>query len=276
MGLETYDNSGKIFLKLKHGCLCEESKAERDGFKKVEGNLQDGTHYVKWIKPYKAVSGFVDRIEWYDREHNGRKFRGWNLHITDDDESYVLDIPFANRANSRWMKLAENIQFDEPVRFSAWNDRKTDTLAFNVQQGGTSVPQKYTRENPLDLPEPIQRSSGKWDYGAQEDFLVHRMNKNVLPACEAAASKRGVKAALSESPETNEEIHDEPDDAEEMQSLLKDIQGNLKAVAESRSSSIPVVMEESFGTRIWNDVTKMDITILAACNQKLADEIVPF
>lgn len=193
MGLEEYNNSGGLFLKVKHGHLCEESKTEREGFKKVSGTLRDGTTYVKWIKPYKAVSGYVNDIEWYDREHEGRKFRGWNISIDADGTPCSLDIPFSSRINSRFLKLAENIDFRKPVRFSAWLDKKTDTTAFNVQQDGVSVPQKYTRENPGDLPEPIQRRNGEWDYGAQEDFLCDRMLEVVIPTVKAAAALRPLK-----------------------------------------------------------------------------------
>jgi len=201
MGLETYDSEGSIFLKLKHGAICQESKTEREGYKLKEGVLRDGTQYRKWIKPYKAVSGYVTKLEWYDREHEGRKYRGWNIHIDADGTNCVLEIGFQSRANGRFMKLAENIDFRKPVRFSAWQDHKTDTLAFNVQQDGVSVPQKYTRENPHDLPEPIQRASGKWDYGAQEDFLCQRIHDVVIPTVEAANALRPLREAQPEEPE---------------------------------------------------------------------------
>lgn len=193
MGLEEYDNSGGLFLKIRREGICLESKTEREGYRKIEGKLADGTEFKKWIKPFKAVSGYVTKIEWYDREYNGRKFRGWNLHIDADGVPCNLDIPFASRVNSRFMKLAENIDFRKPVRFSAWHDRKTDSTAFNVQQDGVTVPQAYTRENPGNCPEPIQRRNGEWDYGDQEDFLCERMINTVIPTVEVAASLRPMR-----------------------------------------------------------------------------------
>jgi hypothetical protein len=211
MGLEEYGESNSTFLKIKHGCLCEESKKPRDGYKKVEGTLQDGTAYEKWIRPYKAVSGYVTKIEWYDREYNGRKFRGWNIHIDADGQPVVLDIAFDSRVNSRWMKVAENIDFRKTVRFSAWHDRKTDSTAFNVQQDGVSVPQRYTRENMGDCPEPVQRTSGKWDYGAQEDFLAQRMLDTVIPTVEAAAALRPLRTAQPVEEQTIAQQATQPD-----------------------------------------------------------------
>ena len=209
MALEKYDEEGSVtFLKIKHGHLCQESKKPRDGYKQIDGVLRDGTPYTKWIYPYKAVSGYVTKIEFYDREFEGRKFRGWHLYIDADGNPCVLDIPFTSRVNSRFMKVAENIDFRKPVRFSAWPDRKTDSTAFNMQQDGVTIPQKYTRENMYDCPEPVQRASGKWDYGEQEDFLVERMMSTVIPTVEAAAALRplraeaaGANGANAQSPE---------------------------------------------------------------------------
>jgi hypothetical protein len=194
MALEEYGDGNGIFLKIKHGCICQESKTEREGYKKVEGSLGDGTPWKKWIRPYKAVSGYIDKIDRYDREFEGRKYRGWNIFINDGENQYVLDIPFTSRINSRWMKLAESIDYNKPARFSAWTDRKTDSTALNVQQDGVSVPQKYTREDPGEMPEPVQRSSGKWDYGEQEDFLVDRVVRFVIPNVQIiAANRNGAK-----------------------------------------------------------------------------------
>lgn len=278
MGLEDYNNSGTVFLKLKHGHLCEDSKTAREGFDKVEGNLRDGTPFVKWIKPYRAVSGYIYKIDKYDREFNGRKFRGWNIHLDDGDFRAVLDIPFESRINSRWMKLAANIDFAKPVRFSAWQDRKTDTLAFNVQQMvdedvWMSVPQLYTRDNMGECPEPVQRSSGKWDYGAQEDFLVERMENYVIPTVVAATAKRLGDKAPTAPEQQSEADETEPD---ERPKLLSEIKKNLEAAASQDNSSIPKEMEDFFGTRIWKQVEEMEISMLDAAARKLLDHVVPF
>jgi hypothetical protein len=96
------------------------------------------------------------------------------------------------------MKLAENLNFNKPVEFSAWHDTKDDKTAFVVKQNGQSVPQKYTRDNPNGCPEPAQRGrQGKWDYTEQEDFLYERMINVVIPAVEQAEAARG----LGQSPD---------------------------------------------------------------------------
>ena len=87
------------------------------------------------------------------------------------------------------MKLAENIDFSQPVEFSAWQDTKTDKTAFNVKQGGKSVPQKYTQDDPGDCPPPVQSKLGKWNFDAQEEFLFDRMENVVIPMVNEAGNE---------------------------------------------------------------------------------------
>lgn len=278
MALEEYGEGNGTYLKIKHGCLCEESKVERDGYKKAEGVLQDGTPWKKWYRPYKAVAGYVNKIERYDRVHQGRKFRGWNIFIDADGTNCVLDIPFDSRVNSRWMKLAESIDYNKPVRFSAWQDRKDDKIAFNVQQDGVSVPQKYTREEPNGLPEPIQRSSGKWDYGAQEDFLTERLLKFVIPNVELiAANRNGTEKPPTEQANQSEPGGLENDDSNEG-GPLTDIKRSVKALAGTKAvngDSEEQLLKDFFGTDKWSEVEMLPEGLLKAQLRKL-DDLIPF
>lgn len=282
MALEDFDGGNGTYLKLKHGYLCQESKTEKEGWKKVEGEF-DGTPYKKWIRPYKAVNGYIDKIERYEREFSGRKIRGWNITINDGDGHYILDIPFASvKVNSRWMKIAESIDYNKPVRISGWLDRKTDSMAINIQQDGVTVPQKYTREDPGDMPEPIQRSSGKWDYGAQEDFLVDRLVRFVIPNVETIAAKRnGVDKPTQTQPETASGLEDdENDDANETSKdiALKDIKRSVNALAGTKivdGASVAQILKDYFGTDSIAEVEILPESLLRAQAAKL-DSLIPF
>lgn len=275
MGLEEYGEGNGVFLKIKHGCICQESKTEKEGYKKVEGVLRDGTPWKKWIRPYKAVSGFVDKIERYDREHEGRKFRGWNITINDGENQYLLDIPFDSKVNSRWMKLAESIDYTKPVRFSAWTDKKTDSTAINLTQEGVSVPQKYTREEPNGLPEPTQRASGKWDYGAQEDFLTERVLKLASTVEIIAAQRNDVDKPTSTEPTSGLEDHDSdetPDD------VIGNIKRSVKALAGTKvvdNADEPMILMQYFGMKDWEKIAALPEDLLKAQAARL-DDLIPF
>lgn len=284
MALEDFDGGNGTYLKLKHGYLCQESKTEKEGWKKVEGDF-DGEHYKKWIRPYKAVNGYIDKVERYEREFNGRRFRGWNITLNDNGEIYNLDIPFASvKLNSRWMKIAESIDYHKPVRISAWADKKREgAMALNIQQDGVTVPQKYSREDPGDMPEPIQRSSGKWDYGAQEDFLVDRIIRFVIPNVEVIAANRNNGAVKPEEPKLKTVaeaagLEDADPDESEMSEPMLAIRRSVKALAGTKitnNATETQMLNDYFGTSNWDEIEKLPEGLLKAQAKKL-DDLIPF
>jgi hypothetical protein len=189
-GLQEQTETGTKFLKIKHHSICEESKEEQAGFKPVEvTNPRTGETLTKYIKQYKGVEALVCKIEWYDTgEKYETRYMGWKIHMDADGMPCVLDLPFNSRPAGRFMRLAENLNFAEPVEFSAWYDKKNDATAFNVKQNGQSVPQLYTRENPGECPEPTKNKLGKWNFDEVNEFLYERMMHFVIPSVEAVGN----------------------------------------------------------------------------------------
>lgn len=281
MALEDFDGGNGTWLKLKHGFLCQESKTEKPGWKKIEGDF-DGEHYVKWIRPYKGVSGYIDKIDRYEREFGGRKIRGWNITITDGDGRYILDIPFASiKLNSRWMKLAENIDYRKPVRISAWADKQNQgAMAINVQQDGVKVDQKYTREEPGGMPEPVHRLSGGWDYSEQEDFLIDRIIRFVIPNVELIAAERNSREPEKPARTVAEAAGLEPVEPEDSgdSEPIAAIRRSVKALAGTRitdNATEEQLLEEYFGTKDWEEIGKLPAGLLKAQAVKL-DQMIPF
>jgi hypothetical protein len=188
-GLQEQTDTGTIFLNVKHHSICTESKTEKPGYKLIEvENPRTKQKITKFIKQFKSVEALICKIEWYEREHEGTTYRGWKLSLDANGVPAALDLPFNSRAGNRFMKLAENLDFTQPVEFSAWYDAKGDATAFNVKQNGESVRQLYTRDNPGECPPPTQNKLGKWNFDAQEEFLLDRMETVVIPRVEAAGN----------------------------------------------------------------------------------------
>ena len=199
---ERSEGSGKFFV-IKHNTICEESSKEQPGFKPVEVmNPSTGEVVHKFIKPYAALEAMVTRIEWRDTEDRyEQRYMSWKIHLDADGQKGVLEIPFESRTSSRFMKLAENIDFRRPVEFRAWKDQKTEGTAFYVGQRvndddekSISVPQKYTKENPGDCPVPVKRLGGKWNWDDQMEFLHERMMNVVVPRLAAVRLVLGEEA----------------------------------------------------------------------------------
>jgi hypothetical protein len=263
-GLVEQTNDG-IFLNVKHGGIVQESKNPREGFSPIEVvNVRSGATVVKYIKRYKKVIAHIKKIEWYDREYEDTRFMGWKLLLDDDDGTVcVLDLPFESRVGTRFMKLAENIDYSQPVEFSAWKG-PDDKTAFSVKQNGENVPQKYTRDSPGDCPPPVQGFNKKWNFDAQKEFLHARMIHAVIPKVQELNSGNGhyEPSSPTTSPATEE--------------ALGKIQTYLKDYAADKKITLNDAIEQWFGTRSWADVEKMSPEVIAATEEKLADEVVPF
>lgn len=199
---EKSEHSDSVFLVVKHHTICRESKEPRDGWRPVSvTNPRTGESITKYIYAYDSVSGFVDKIEWYDRtdEQSGARFIGYKIHMSDGDQSAILDLPFRSMGYRVFMKIAENLDYGKPVEFSAWYDRKEDRTAFLARQDGTSVKHRYTVSNPGDCPPPVKNDlTGKWDFSAQEVWLKDRIDREVVPVVEQWAEYRAANAPTVE------------------------------------------------------------------------------
>lgn len=211
---ERSERTGKFFV-VKHYSICEESAKERNGFEPIEvTNPQTKETTIKFIKRYETLEAMVTKIEWRDTEEKyEQRYMDWKVFLNANGETGVLTIPFSSRVGSRFMKLAENIDFNKPVEFRAWKDSKPgkpDATAFLVAQGGESIPQRYTRLDPGDCPEPVQKFGGKWNFDDQMEYLHAQMMNVVIPKVEAAQAAIGGQSGGQSEPEM--EHHPDFDD----------------------------------------------------------------
>lgn len=191
LGFHEQTNDGGLFFQVKHNTICIESRTEQVGFKQVEvKNPRTNETIIKWIKPFKSLTAYVTKIEWRDTgDQFEQRFLSWKIYLKAGEQVGVLELPFHSRTSSRFMRLAENLDFSQPVTFRAWRDAKTDSTAFYVGQNEVSVSQKYTKETPGECPVPIKDAlTGKWDFSAQNRFLHGQMINQIIPKVESVAA----------------------------------------------------------------------------------------
>lgn len=184
------DSSGGqfTFLVVKHNTICEESKEAREGFEPVEVfNPKTKETLTKFIDKWGSVTGFVNSIDYYDREHNGTRFQGIKINI---DDEVSLDLAAKTPAYDTFAKLAENIDFSKEVTFSAGLDKKNERTSFFVKQDGEGVKWLYTKDNPGDCPPWEKDDEGEWDSRKQRAFLKSRIIDVIIPAVEKATQER--------------------------------------------------------------------------------------
>ena len=187
-----------VFLVIKHGAICEEAKSAKDGFREITViNPKTNQQVTKFIREFTAVEGYVTDLLWYDTEKTYEtRYLGYKLKMDVDGTPAVLDLPFKSRPYDIFVKLAENIDFNKPVKFSAWHDRKEDRTAFCAWQDDAVVRWAYTKENPHGCPPAVKDDvTGEWDFRAQRKWLKERMDNAIIPAIKLAQEKReAVKA----------------------------------------------------------------------------------
>lgn len=271
-GLQEKTDDG-IFLVIKHGGIVQESKNAREGFVPIEvPNVRTGEKVIKYIKRYKGVEALIKKIDWYDREYEDTRFMGWKLLLDANGVACTLTLPFESQVGSRFMKLAENIDYSQPVEFSAWKS-PDDKTALSVKQNGENVPQKYTREDPGDCPAPVQGFNKKWNFDAQKQFLHERMISVVIPKVQAANQNGHTEAEqpAQENPSSNGN-----GTGTDGQINFAMIQSHLKDYATEQHVGVNDAIETWFGTRIWAEVEKLDPAIVKAQAAKLEEAVIPF
>lgn len=200
---EKSEHNDSVFLVVKHHTICQESKEPREGWRPVPvTNPRTGENITKYIRAYDGVTGYINKLEWYDRtdEQSGARFIGYKIHMSDGDQSVVLDLPFRSMGYRVFMKIAENLDYGKQVEFAAWHDRKEDRTAFLARQDGASIKHRYTVSNPGECPPPVKNDlTGKWDFSAQEVWLKQQIDAEVVPVVEQWAAYRAANAPKVEA-----------------------------------------------------------------------------
>lgn len=200
-GFITEQEAHKVYLKVKYDSICEVYDQPAEGLKKIEVNNPKTKEIVtKYIRPYAGVVAYVTGIEWYKREDKNtqKKYVGYNLHLDVGGQAAVLDLAYGKAAYRTFVRCAENVDWTQPVKFSAWKDKgKENATAFCLSQNETPIKWKFTRDNPNGMPPPVEQKSvggeSKWDWTAQEIWLKERIDEVVVPAIERANAARKPK-----------------------------------------------------------------------------------
>lgn len=199
-GLQPVRNANTIYLVIKHGCLCQESRTMRDGYDPIELADRDnpGVTYFKYIKPWGGVEAMVTDIQFRNEVFGGIPYISWRISLQADEGSpMVLELPLNSNVGDRFMKTAEALDFTKPVEFRAWQEKESKKTAFMILQDDKNVSQLYTKENPGDMPPARQRFDKTWDFEAQKEFLYQRMMEVVIPRVHEA---NGTKPEASVDP----------------------------------------------------------------------------
>ena len=197
MGLNVKSNSQrKEKVVIKHGGLCLESREPKPGYEKIPVfNPSTGKEQDKWIQKFSSLTGYITDISWYDTEEQFEtRFQGVDVTVVDSDgEETILDLPMGRKSLTDFCRRVENIDFSKEVEFRAFPDKeKSDRTVFFLKQDGKTVPSAYTKDGFLneECPQAVQnKRTGKWDFSAQEDWLLGNLLDTVIPSIKGQLDK---------------------------------------------------------------------------------------
>lgn len=198
MGLTKQSDSNSIIIQAKHYSLWRGLKAAEPGCDSVEvNNPSTGERVVKYGYRYNNLTAFAVRLEWYDTgTKHDTQYLGFKMHMIDGDGSkFILDMPLNSPLLKKFMRVAPNLNFSKEISITVFRGKgegAVDPTAIWFKQDDTTIFQAYTKDNPNGLPPAKQsRSTGKWNFDDQNDWLIERINEDTIPAVAAASVQRG-------------------------------------------------------------------------------------
>lgn len=220
MGLQRQTDSNAVYLAAKHFCLWQELKQPREGSVSVEvTNPETKQVITKHGFRNKTVEGRAVKMEPYKREHAGKKYIGYKLHLQDGPDLFVLDFPYESIFLRNFLKVAPNVDWTKPLSISVFKGKDDDgepqqSYWFRQKVGDDYQTLKwaFTREHPNGQPEPVKNArTDKWDFSTQQEWLVDKLDNETIPAIMEAA-----KTLTVPTPHASAEAEPEPGDEGDM------------------------------------------------------------
>lgn len=189
MGLEKRRDSNVVWLEVKHFCIWQQIKAPVEGCEAVEvKNPKTSELSTKYGYKYDTLNGHAIKLEWYDTANKySTRYIGYKLHLADEGQVYVLDMPYQSMVLRRFLRAAPNIDWNVPLAITAFKAKGEkqgdDSTGIWFRQEGETIKPFYTKDNPNGMPSATQDPvTHEWDFKPQHRWLVSELNEHIVPA----------------------------------------------------------------------------------------------
>lgn len=199
MALTKRTDSKMVYLEVKHYCLWRSLKKQEEGCEAIEvNNPSTGSKVTKYGYGFHTVSGRATKLIKYDTGNKyGTRYFGFKLHLVDGADTYVIDMPYYSQVLRRFLRLARNIDWNLPFSISAFKGKKKEGRTSGAeetgiwfQQRGETVKSYYTKETPHGMPPGLfDDVDQKWDFKAQQRWLVERIQEETIQDIAGAAAR---------------------------------------------------------------------------------------
>lgn len=148
---------------------------------------------------YDFIEGTVSAIEFSDDSYDGNDFRKLTLTLLDGDMVMKFGVNASNGYARQILMKLPNCDLSKPVKIQLSYEEETKKAGAFVNQGGTSIKQFWTKENPGNLPQlekVVFKGKEQWDGAKQSAWLEDFILKHVASKIDSTA-----KSGSSESSE---------------------------------------------------------------------------
>tara|TARA_Y100000401_G_scaffold70781_1_gene56891 strand:+ start:8365 stop:8982 length:618 start_codon:yes stop_codon:yes gene_type:complete len=173
MGLTNTSNRTSKIVTIVRGKFTIRLPEGVDDPNAVERTLEKGANAGKVIKElqYTGIEGVI-KGAYVDESDFGTNFV---TELEDDEGSrFKLQIPVDSQFFGQYAKRIPNIVKDKALFLGLGYDRERERHFLYAKQEGNKVSMKFTKDEPNDMPPPVQKTvKGKtvWNWEEQENFL---------------------------------------------------------------------------------------------------------
>lgn len=151
-------------------------------------------------KEFPALEGLIVGLGFQDADYEGKKYHKLYLSFADGGDTFKVSFDAASGYGRQTLMKLPNCDLTQPVELSpSYKEEgaKKSTGMF-LSQCGQSIKQKWTRDNPGDLPQMEQvmfKGEAKWDDTAQMKYLEEYVQQHLFPVVLANAGRANSRSA---------------------------------------------------------------------------------
>jgi hypothetical protein len=160
--------NGRFAIVVEAGTKYAVERTKKNGFKVHE-------------QYFDTITGTIEKITDETTENEHGSWRNLVLTMTAKNETCRLNLQYSSRETKGILMRLPNADIKKPLSLKIGRKDRAFTW---VTQKGETVPLKWTKDNPGELPRMEKIMMGgkeTWDDTDQMDYLIKYINDNVLP-----------------------------------------------------------------------------------------------
>ena len=171
MALSNLGGTNLTYLSVSDGNLVRQHKTAND--RTTERVTKTGK--LVFEERFRDLTGLIVNVNTRENDYG----KQWQLTFEDEDDTYIVSMPYSSRYASSFLKALPNINIEEPLRFMPWamkdkNDVSKTVTGITMYQDSTKIAPAYTKDEPNGLPQMQKikvKGKEQWDDSAMMEFL---------------------------------------------------------------------------------------------------------